>query len=135
MRVHRLPLKGSYAIFAACDSRDRCMLLDFFNGLGPNLEKDMHRMLGLLEEVAANGPPRNTVVCHKIQGDIWEFIKGRLRVFWFADEGRIIVCTHGIIKKSNKTPKEDIAQAVRIHEQYRTARKRGYLEVEVEEEA
>lgn len=134
MRVRRLPFKGSYTVLAACDSRDRCTLLDFFNELGPNLEKDMHHMLGLLEEVASNGPPRNTVICHKIQGDIWEFIKGRLRVFWFADEGRIVVCTHAIVKKSNKTPQADIAQAVRICEQYRAAKKRDALKVEVEEE-
>ena len=40
----------------------------------------------------------NNDIRHQIQGDIYEFIKRRLRVLWFYDKGRVIVCIHGFIK-------------------------------------
>ena len=134
MRVRRLPFRGRFEVLAACDNRGVPTLLEFFERLGPNLEKDMDHMLQLLERVAASGPPRNTDISHKIQGDIWEFIKGRLRVFWFYDEGRVIVCTHGLVKKSQKTPKRDITQAEQVRIAYFAAKQRGALMIEEEDD-
>lgn len=93
----------------------------------------MDHMLQLLERVAAEGPPRNTEVSHKIQGDIWEFIKGRLRVFWFYDKGKVVVCTHGMVKKTQKTPRNEIQQAVQWHQAYMAARDAGQLKIEEEQ--
>lgn len=132
MRVQRLPFQGRFDVLVVCDHRGQPLLLDFFEGLGPNLEKDMDHMLQLLERVAAEGPPRNTEVSHKIQGEIWEFIKGRLRVFWFYDKGRVVVCTHGMVKKTQKTPRNEVQQAVRLHQAYMAAREAGRLEIEEE---
>lgn len=132
MHVRRLALQGQYGVLVACDGRGVPTLLEFFGELGPNLEKDMDHMLQLLERVAASGPPRNTEVSHKIQGEIWEFIKGSLRVFWFYDEGRVIVCTHGLVKKSQKTPKAEIAHAEQVRKDYFTAKQAGNLVIEEE---
>lgn len=87
-------------------------------------------MLQLLERVAQAGPPRNTEICHKIQDDVWEFIKGRVRVFWFYDEGRVVVCTHGMIKSTQRTPKSDIEHAVRVKAEYFSAKQQGRLVIE-----
>ena len=87
-------------------------------------------MLQLLERVAQAGPPRNDVICHKIQDDIWEFIKGRLRVFWFYDQGRVVVCTHGLVKSTQRTPKSDIERAVHVKELYFLAKEQGNLVIE-----
>jgi phage-related protein len=87
-------------------------------------------MLELLERVSISGPPRNKDICHQIQGDIYEFIKRRLRVLWFYDKGRIIICTHGFVKDTQKTPRIEIAKAVRIKEQYFAAKSRNDLEIE-----
>ena len=132
MQVRRLPFQGQFVVLAACDNRGVPTLLDFFEGLGANLEKDMDRMLELLERVATAGPPRNTDVSHKIQGEIWEFIKGRLRVFWFYDAGRVIVCTHGLVKQTQKTPKQTIALAEQIRQAYFAAKQTGALIIEEE---
>jgi len=91
-------------------------------------------MLQLLERVAASGPPRNTDISHKIQGDIWEFIKGRLRVFWFYDEDRVIVCTHGLVKKSQKIPKREITRAEQVRMAYVAAKRAGALMIEEEDD-
>ena len=58
--------------------------------------------------------------------DIFEFrIKDsnkffRLFAFWDStnDTETLIVCTHGLIKKTNKTPKQDIEKAEMIKEKY-----------------
>jgi len=58
--------------------------------------------------------------------DIFEFrIKDsnkffRLFAFWDStgDDETLIVCTHGLIKKTNKTPKQDIEKAEMIKEKY-----------------
>ena len=68
-------------------------------------------MLVLLESVAAAGPPRNTDVSHQLRGEVYEFIQGRLRVLWFYDVGRVVVCSHGLVKQSRKTPPAEIERA------------------------
>lgn len=40
------------------------------------------------------------------------------RVFYFFDEGKIIMVTNGIVKKSQKTPKEDIEYAIEARKTY-----------------
>ena len=132
MRVRRLPFQGTYRILVACDTRGDCALLDFLERLGAGLEKDGDRMLAVLEKVAQQGPLRNDKVSHKIAYDIWEFIQGRLRVLYFYDEGRVVVCTHGFVKKTQKAPKGEIATANRVREQYLAAKRQGSLFIEEE---
>lgn len=40
------------------------------------------------------------------------------RIFCFFDQGQLIVVTNGFQKKSNKTPKQEINQALKIKEEY-----------------
>jgi phage-related protein len=87
-------------------------------------------MLRLLSFVAEQGPPHNVEVSHKIAGEIWELIAGRLRVLWFYDQGRIVVCSHGFVKRTRKTPPGEIARAQAAFEAYQAARKAGKLKVE-----
>lgn len=62
----------------------------------------------------------------KSSKDIFEFrVKDsnkffRLFAFWDSkgDTETLIVCTHGLIKKTNKTPKQDIEKAERLKESY-----------------
>ncbi len=56
--------------------------------------------------------------------EIWEFranVKGtqyRLFAFWDTNKKALVVCTHGIIKKTQKTPKKEIKKAEQIRKQY-----------------
>ncbi len=56
--------------------------------------------------------------------DIWEFrilfakIAYRLFAFWDTTEDTLIVATHGIIKKTQKTPVKEIRKAEKIKEEY-----------------
>lgn len=56
--------------------------------------------------------------------EIWEFRTlynsncYRLFSFWDTDKGTFIIATHGIVKKSRKTPPKEIAKAEKIREEY-----------------
>ena len=60
----------------------------------------------------------------KLDRNIWEFrtnfqgMAYRLFAFYDKEEGALIVATHGIIKKTQKTPRKEIERANRIRAMY-----------------
>lgn len=56
--------------------------------------------------------------------EIWEFrtlfnkTQYRLFAFWDTEEDTLVIATHGIIKKTRKTPAEEIAKAEAIRKEY-----------------
>ena len=60
----------------------------------------------------------------KISENIWEFrtlyqgMAYRLFAFWDKDGETLVVATHGLVKKSQKTPKKEIDKAERIRIEY-----------------
>lgn len=121
---------GQWSILATCTDRGVCPLLEFLTGLEGGLVKDGRRMLKLLDRVAHQGPPRNTTISHQVGPGIWEFIQGRLRVLWFYDDGKLVICSHGFVKKSQKTPTAEINRALKDQLRYQEAKKQAKLETE-----
>ncbi len=71
------------------------------------------------------GGERNSKLFKKLGStEIWEFrtmygkTAYRLFAFWDKDEETYVVATHGIVKKSQKTPLMEIAKAEAIREEY-----------------
>jgi len=68
----------------------------------------------------------NKSLFKKLSGEIWEFrtlfnrTYYRLFAFWnkFDRTDTIVISTHGIIKKTDKTPKKEIEKAERLRLQY-----------------
>ena len=60
----------------------------------------------------------------KLNDNIWEFrtlYNGkayRLFAFWDIHEKSLVIATHGLIKKTQKTPKDEIAKAEKIRKEY-----------------
>ncbi|MFZ1749898.1 MAG: type II toxin-antitoxin system RelE/ParE family toxin [Saprospiraceae bacterium] len=60
----------------------------------------------------------------KLDDEIWEFrtlynkIAYRLFAFWDETEKSMIVATHGIVKKTDKTPKKEIEKAKQMRIEY-----------------
>ena len=62
----------------------------------------------------------------KLEGnsDLWEFrtlydgIQYRLLAFWDATEKRLVIATHGFIKKTWKVPTKEIDKAKALRQQY-----------------
>ena len=68
---------------------------------------------------------KDTRLFKKLEGsEIWEFrteYNGnayRLFSFWDIRKNALIIATHGIVKKSNKTPSKEIVKANQIRMQY-----------------
>ena len=62
----------------------------------------------------------------KLTDEIWEFrtkyrtTQYRLLAFWDKTDNKetLVICTHGIVKKTSKTPKNEIARALNIRKRY-----------------
>jgi phage-related protein len=62
------------------------------------------------------------------QHGIYEFIAGDLRVMFFkAASGKIVICTHIVVKDGKKASKPDVEHAVRCATQYKQAEIDGTL--------
>ena len=74
---------------------------------------------------------RNATIFSKLEGsEIWEFRtlynrnKYRLFAFWDTEADTLVVATHGIVKKTQKTPPKEIKKAERIRQEYFKAKKK-----------
>lgn len=62
----------------------------------------------------------------KLRDEIWEFrtlyngIQYRLLAFWDKRDNQdtLVVCTHGIVKKTDKVPSKEIEKAKSLREEY-----------------
>lgn len=65
----------------------------------------------------------------KLTEEIWEFrttynkIAYRLFAFWDESENTVVVATHGILKKTAKTPKKEIDKAKSLKIEYLKSKK------------
>jgi len=66
----------------------------------------------------------DTKILKKLTDEIWEFRtrfdKQQIRLLAFRDPNlnSLIVCTHGFIKKTQKTPKSEIKKALEFRKKY-----------------
>lgn len=88
----------------------------------------MRKVLDNVHRIAEG--ERNAVIFSKLEGtEIWEFrtlfdkVKYRLFAFWDTEADTLVIATHGIVKKTQKTPRKDIAKAERIRQEYFNAKK------------
>jgi len=69
---------------------------------------------------------KDPVLFKKLTSDIWEFrtlhkkLHYRLFAFWNKTDNRetLVIATHGVVKKTEKTPKKEIEKAMRIMNNY-----------------
>ncbi len=127
MRV-RLLSQQTWTLIEKVDSSGTGEISGFLDSLGANKRKEAARMTALFDRVARNGPRLGTAKCHQIQGDIWELIYGSLRILFAHDGNRLILCTSGFVKKSPKTPRQEIKRAERILAEFRDARASNRIE-------
>lgn len=124
-----------WTIVGVCTDRGECPADDFLCGLDANYNKDINRVRALFTHVAQQGPTLLPVeVSHNIAPEIFEFIRGKLRIAWFYGEGgKMVICSHGFVKKGQKTPRAEIDAAKRAKERYLAAFRRGEVTILEEE--
>ncbi len=99
-----------YSIFAFSEN-GKCYSVEFIDSLEPLQQK---KIMTLLKRCADYDIPNNTEKFRKIDTDLWEFKADNVRIFCTFDKGKIILLANGFIKKSQKTPVNEIEKAKRI---------------------
>jgi hypothetical protein len=105
------------AVVKSCLHGEQCPVTDFLKNAPPNMKSSAKGFKVLFERYAAMSRQGLTSdMFHEANKDegIWEFVKGRLRVFCFLDRGDLVILTHGVIKKSQKASHSEVVHAVRV---------------------
>jgi hypothetical protein len=128
---------GKYAIVAVMDG-ETCPAEEFIKQGEATTEASREGLITMLLYVAANGldntPTGWTHEANK-QKKIYEFIKGRLRLFFFkGKDGQIAVCTGGTLKDGKKSDPASVNKASQWREEYMTAFDNGTLSLEPDDE-
>ena len=111
---------------------DVCRVIGFLDaGAGSDpIARDKRKMLAYFQRIAHTIlPPRDSEITHLVDTShrIWQTTQGQARVLWFFDSDRIIVLSHGFLKKSRKTPERELEQARNARREYLKAKQAGDL--------
>jgi len=126
---------GAWEVLAVVDPRGRCQVLDFLGQLGVGYAVARRVMLLFLQlRLPQDGPPMNNAQLCKPLGDgLFELRrqpKGqKLRVVFFYDEGRRIVCTNAFCK-AETTPRTELLLARAQRKRYLMAKLARELSIE-----
>lgn len=130
--VIRKIAEGRFCRIYAYGLEERCDLFDFLSECRRDNPREFKKMRVLLERAAEHGLPQNDEKCKKLvnTNGIYEFKTKRLRILFFWDGGNLIVCSNGFLKKSMKTPTNQIDRAEKCRESYEAAKATETLQVE-----
>jgi len=120
MKIQKIS-QDKWAIYACADDDETCPVIEFLTEMHD--QKNARKMLALLKERAPIiGLIFNENISKQLRDDIYEYKVGhkkgtKLRVLYFTDAGRIIVCTSAF-EKTSKTREDLIDEAVELKNQY-----------------
>jgi len=92
-------------------------VLDFILGLEPKQQAKIYREINLLERFGneLHYPHVDTIKGDKYKG-LWElrieFSSNIFRIFYFLPRNKNAILLHGIVKKSQKTPRKELDVAL-----------------------
>lgn len=128
----KLLFEGKYQIVAVMDG-DACPAEQFLHDGEDETEAARLGLLQILEFLAANGLDKASHAwVHEAdkKKQIFEFIKGPLRLFFFkGHNGQIAVCTDGVRKKTRKADKGSVSKAGDLRSTYMAAIESETLEI------
>jgi hypothetical protein len=102
--------------------------LDFQEQALCQASKEWPKLVRILDYFAELGPPKDEEKSKFLRDEIFEFrTKGGLRLLWFYDEGRVVICVNGYIKQGQKIPNAEIDAAIQWKNKYFTAKRSGTL--------
>ena len=122
----------------AVGNAESCESIDFLMELGANYHASAYGLFDLLERISKDGlRDIPTKLSHRVDENenIYELIKGDLRLFYFkSDENFLIICTSALIKKSQTVDPKHVKKAIRLKHEYLEAVKQKTLIVIEENE-
>jgi phage-related protein len=98
----------------------KCPAQEFLDNLPKKIFKKIIWVLKIISEL--DKLPANYFKKFKSSEDIWEcriiFSSNIYRLLCFLENGSVIIVTHGFIKKTQKTPQEEIRKAEGYKKEY-----------------
>jgi mRNA-degrading endonuclease RelE of RelBE toxin-antitoxin system len=95
---------------------------EFFSKLN---KADKDRILQKINYIADNGPPKNEEK-FRYEGDgIYAIKQNQVRIYCFFDSGKMIILTHGFMKKDKKANPNQLEKAKNIKNYYFKYLKKG----------
>lgn len=99
-----------------------CPAEDFLANGEKSTRANRAALLDILDFVSDNGVEKlSSKQSHQVNKDegIYEFIKGSLRLFYFKGKnGHLVVCTEGILKKTQKVDPAAVSRAIAMKATY-----------------
>lgn len=108
----RRVVEADWRVWALAGEDGACSLLTFLLDLQT---RDRDKVLAMLQRVAEHGPRSLPVErCHEVDKThgIFQFSAGQVRILWFYEKGRVILCSHAFLKRTRKTPRQERERAV-----------------------
>jgi hypothetical protein len=128
--------QGQWTVYAICSDETTCPLLDFVAELD---EKRAAKVLSDLKQFVPNSQPADWVRMDfswqlRDSDGILEFRwpargGGTPRVLWFYDEGKVVVCAHGLNKKGTALDPDEVKAAEAAKARYLRAKAARQLDV------
>ncbi len=133
MRLRRIR-KRVWDVLAIETDDGHCATVEFLKALRGDPGRLSVRMMAILRELAPANPPRKEPFCKRIENNLYEFRVRRsrgpvLRVIWFDDAGKIIVCTHAFLKDQPRTDPREVSQARLLRAEYFDAKQCGPIPI------
>ena len=117
-----------WTIVAICDDRGGCRVLDSLNQLERDSPRDFDQVVGELKRAALDGPLMSPKKSRPLGGKVYELkTRGGIRIPYFCDAGRLIVCTEAVRKPKPEEVRAVIARADAERERYFAAKRRSEL--------
>ena len=111
-------MKREIILYTTSDGK--CPAKDFFDALPKKVFQKISWVLRLIVELEKI--PKTYFKKIVNSDDIWEcrigFSSNTYRIFCFFENGKVIILTHGIIKKTQKLPQNEIVRAEEYKKDY-----------------
>ncbi|MCW5547515.1 MAG: type II toxin-antitoxin system RelE/ParE family toxin [Opitutaceae bacterium] len=133
MFLSEIAAGNSFRLYAI-GSEGRSPCHDFLTSIQTDHPDEWAKLMARLQRAADHGPPlSNPEQCRKLKGSspedtVYEFKTHQLRLFWFYDQDRMILCSNGLLKGTRKEQDRAIAIARRWKADYLTAKSRGRIQ-------
>ena len=127
MKLVELQSGEQFTIYALQSGRD-CPVANFLDDAARTMPEEVEKFSALIERTVDHGIPKNKTKVNKLGDGLFEFkTSGGIRIPFFYDEGKLILCTHGFVKKRRATPKKEIKLAREARKTYEQAKKAGQI--------
>ncbi|HBS54581.1 MAG TPA: hypothetical protein DEA38_02480 [Stenotrophomonas sp.] len=116
---------GPWKILAELEEREgrRCSLIDDLAELGPNYSRTRAGLIAAIQMVAKDGPHKLPwiEVASSTDPKVYKFVRGDLRLYFCFADGAVLICSSCAVKKTQKTERKRVDEAIRLLNRYKEA--------------